>query len=72
MSEIYKWYFAHFHLVGFQLSQEIDENKMFKYDKELKLWSGRHIPSLHNPIVSLGQVVLRACSTFGSKIAQVT
>lgn len=41
------------------------------YNKEEKLWKGPGIPSLYNPKISLAQVVLQACKTYGPKIAQV-
>lgn len=42
-----------------------------KYNEKLKVWSGRDLPPLYNPKVSLAQVVLDALTAYGSKIAQV-
>lgn len=43
------------------------------YNKETKLWSGNDSQNLYNSRirVSLAQVLLEACKTRGSKIAQV-
>lgn len=41
------------------------------YDKELKVWSGETLKPLYNSKISLGEIVLRALITNGSRIAQV-
>lgn len=41
------------------------------FDNEAKLWSGPDILPLYNPKISIGQVVLNAMATFGSRVAQV-
>lgn len=47
--------------------------KMFSttYNEKEKLWCGRDIPSLYNPLISLAQPLLNSMNIFGSKIAQV-
>lgn len=41
------------------------------FDKENKIWSGIKTPPLFNSKISVGQVILRALTTHGSKTAQV-
>lgn len=41
------------------------------YDEKNKLWKGEDVPPLYNPEISLGQVLLKALTIFGPKIAQV-
>lgn len=41
------------------------------FDKENKLWKGYDVPPLYNPEISIAQVLLKAMTTNGTKIAQV-
>lgn len=41
------------------------------YDSENKLWKGEVLPPLYNPEISLGEVLLKAFTVFGPKVAQV-
>lgn len=41
------------------------------FNAEEKLWSGVDLPSLYNPKISLGHVLLRAMKSNPHKIAQV-
>lgn len=49
------------------------ENKMFRtiFNPEEQLWSGMAQPSLYNPKISLGHVLLRAMKSNSQKTAQV-
>lgn len=41
------------------------------YDEKQKLWSGCKFPSLYNPTISIGHMILSALKIHSSKIAQV-
>lgn len=42
-----------------------------KFDESTKLWSGREVPPLYNPKISVAQVILDKLDTYGPNIAQV-
>lgn len=41
------------------------------YDPTAKLWSGKSVPPLYNPSVSMAYAILKALSNYGPKIAQI-
>lgn len=42
-----------------------------KFDEKNQTWDGCDIPSVFNPNVSLGNILLKSLALHGSKIAQV-
>lgn len=42
-----------------------------KFDEKNKKWTACDGPSIYNPNISLGHILLRSMEMFGSKIAQV-